>query len=165
MCQVRIVRFVWPFWQIPSKDLSPRGILNSAIPFLIASTFQRIYPYQRTAFRGTEDLFSAVGNGNGATGRPVAFPNFRSRETGRRMPIAAIRKRAIRIYLTTCPMYNWRVAKFAPYQCKRRVYVKQRLTIFAERDISDSLLIMERTSMCRTDLFNHSKNYSKKTKK
>lgn len=53
----------------------------------------------------------------------VAFPNFRSRETGRRMPVCDPQK-TIRIYLTTCPMYNWRAAKFAPYQCKRRVYVK-----------------------------------------
>jgi len=44
---------------------SPRGILNSVIAFLIASAFQRIYPYQRAAFRETEDLFSAMGNGNG----------------------------------------------------------------------------------------------------
>lgn len=44
---------------------SPRGILNSVIPFLIASAFRRIYPYQRAAFRETEDLFSAMGNGNG----------------------------------------------------------------------------------------------------
>lgn len=44
---------------------SPHGILNSVILFLIASAFWRIYPYQRAAFRGTEDLFSAMGNGNG----------------------------------------------------------------------------------------------------
>lgn len=44
---------------------SERGILNSVIPFVIASAFRRIYPYQRAAFRGTEDLFSTMGNGNG----------------------------------------------------------------------------------------------------
>lgn len=54
---------------------------------------------------------------------PVAFPNFRSHETSRRMPVYDP-QRAIRIYSTTRPIYNWRATKFASYQCKRCVHIE-----------------------------------------
>lgn len=126
---------------------SPRGILNSAIPFLIASTFQRIYPYQRTAFRETEDLFSAVGNGNGATDRGQFQWLFLTFDPVR---LVAGCPSAIRRKLSGSTLRHVQCIIDEPQSLLRinakDVYTSNILTIFA--DISDSLLTKHVLILC-----------------
>lgn len=90
-----ITRFVWPFWQILSKDL--RGILNSAISFRWSHQRSRTSIHiSGPPSEKRKICFPGVENGNGAVRSvPVAFPNFRSRETGRWMPNVYDPQRAI----------------------------------------------------------------------
>lgn len=137
-----------------SIERSPRYILNPVISLLIASASQRIYPYQRTTFRRTEDLFSVTGNGNSASGEfQWLFLTF---DPAR--PVAGCPSTIYERYpalSTTHPMYNWRAAKFAPYQCKIRACTRHIFDIFLERNIfrSDAISFCSVILLCFSKLF------------
>lgn len=76
--------------------------------------------------------FPGVGNGKrGRSGQlQWLFLTFDPARPVTECPMSAIHRELSWYYPTARPMYNWRAAKFVPYQCKRRVHVKSNLDIF-----------------------------------